>query len=1163
VLDERGRPVDYRFLDINEAFERQTGLRREETVGRLVSEVLPGIDPFWVETYGRVALTGKPAFFERYSPKPLDRTYQVSAYRPAPGQFAAVFLDISERKRAEKALQESNEELEVAAEELHQQNEELLRAQLELQKSEELFRVVASSTPDHVLVQDKDLRYTLVVNPQMGLTQEDMIGKTDFDFLARDDAEKLTAIKRKVLETGKPAHVEMPLSSPEGTPEYFEGSYVPRLDAGGKPNGLIGYFRNVTERKRGEEELKRLSQFPGQNPNPVMRVTPDGRVLYANPPAGELLVALGGSAPGTVPPALWPLIEEASRQSRVVESDLVDGRGRTFWLAAVRPEGEAYINFYGRDITGRKQAERKVEYRSLLLSRVHDAVIGTDAGMRITYWNKGAENMFGFSEAEALGQKSLDLLRPTYGPGEREKILEELERRGVSESEIRLTHKDGREVVVEAHSTRLAEAEGTAGYVVVYRDNTDRVRAERALQESHEELEVGAEELRQQNEELLRVQLVLQQSEEEMRRLAEQRQVALDAARLGWWRYDPVTRMASWDERYKQIFGFESYERPNDEILAQIVHPEDRRELWAKVEAALDPAHPQPYAAEYRIIRPDGETRWIEAHGLASFAASGGERRAVSFVGTVADITERKRDEDLRQALAEQERLQLGAAVEQASEAVVMIDLDGQIRYVNAAFESINRIPRREAVGRPYFEFLAGDPAAGLVVESVRTGRAWHGPLVRRIGEGRSVELEVAISTVKNPKGKVVGGLVTEKDVTQENALQRALRQGQKMEALGTLAGGITHDFNNILGAIIMNTELALLDLDLSHPARAVLPNVLQAASRGKDLVKQIITFSRQREWNRTLIEVAPVVREAVRFLRSTLPKDVAIRDTIAPDSGAVLGDASQLNQVVVNLGQNAAQAMREGGGRLDIMLEPVEVEAADVTRNPDLTAGPHVRLTVADTGCGMPPEVLERIFEPFFTTRGPGGGSGLGLAVVHGIVRSGGGAITVASVPGQGSVFQVYLPRREGGTSETKEAEQPRPAGGRERILLVEDEAGQRTSLARSLERLGYTVTARAAGRTALAAFRKDPAAFDLVVTDQTMPKMTGLEMAAAMVKARPGLPVILCTGFSDKIDGTRLARGPIREFLMKPFTLEEITRLIRAVLEKGSSGTTPDRSR
>jgi CheY-like chemotaxis protein len=373
------------------------------------------------------------------------------------------------------------------------------------------------------------------------------------------------------------------------------------------------------------------------------------------------------------------------------------------------------------------------------------------------------------------------------------------------------------------------------------------------------------------------------------------------------------------------------------------------------------------------------------------------------------------------------------------------------------------------------------------------------------------------------------------------------------MEALGTLAGGITHDFNNILGAITINTELALLDLDPSHPARIPLPFVLQAANRGKELVKQIITFSRQRAWERKPLEIVPIVKEGVKFLLSTLPKDIVIHETIDAGSGIVMADPSHIHQILVNLCQNAAKAMTEGGD-LEVKLEPAEVDASLIARHPDLRPGPYVRLTVADTGCGMTKELIERIFEPFFTTREPGGGSGLGLAVVHGIVKGYNGAITTYSEPGKGSVFNIYIPRLEGEAMAAGTAATLQPVRGEERILLVEDEEAQRRSLAHGLERLGYQVTALADGRSALAFFKKDPDAFDVVITDQIMPHMTGLELASTLVKVRPDISIILCTGFSEKVNGGTAGECGIRNFVMKPFTLQEITRLIRKALKKGN---------
>jgi len=516
------------------------------------------------------------------------------------------------------------------------------------------------------------------------------------------------------------------------------------------------------------------------------------------------------------------------------------------------------------------------------------------------------------------------------------------------------------------------------------------------------------------------------------------------------------------------------------------------------------------------------------------------------------DITEQKKTEALRHALVEQEKLRLGAAVEQASEAVIMLDLDGTIRYVNAAFESINKVPRDKVLGRAFSDFLAADPAAGDILEAIAKGRAWHGQLTRPVLDARPVDLEIEISPATDPAGSVIGGLVTERDITQENALQRQVRQAQKMEALGTLAGGITHDFNNILGAIIINTELALLDLEPTHPARAALPTVLQAANRGKELVKQIITFSRQREWVRKPLDLAPAVKEGLKFLRSTLAKDVTVHEMIAANCGAVLGDPSQIHQILINLCQNAVLAMQERGGVLEVKLEPVDVDMAMVMRHPDLRPGPYVRLMVADSGCGMSQDVMDRIFEPFFTTRGPGKGSGLGLAVVHGIVKGYRGAITVYSEQGKGSVFSVYLPRLEAETAGDHAAKTLPPVGGRERVLLVEDEAAQRKSLAESLNRLGYRVTDRANGRSALSIFRKDPKAFDVVITDQAMPRMSGLELSAEIMKVRPDLPIILCTGFSEKVNGGSVEKSGVRDFIMKPFTLQEISRLIRKTLDK-----------
>jgi PAS domain S-box-containing protein len=657
---------------------------------------------------------------------------------------------------------------------------------------------------------------------------------------------------------------------------------------------------------------------------------------------------------------------------------------------------------------------------------------------------------------------------------------------------------------------------------------------------SREELEKAYYELEERVEQRT---ASLRESEERLKR-------AQEIAHIGSWELDLVDNRLTWSDEVYRIFGLQPQEfGATYEAFLNAIHPEDRAAVDATYSGSVREGR-DSYEIEHRIVRRHtGEIRVVYEKCEHRRDAAG---RIVSSIGMVHDVTETRKAEALRQALAEQERLRLGAAVEQASDSVVMINLDGTILYVNAAFESINRISRDKAVGRLYFGLSGTDAPTDAIRESVARGQAWHGQLTRPVPTGRPVELEVTISPATDPAGKIIGGLVTEKDVTQEGALQRQVRQAQKMEALGTLAGGITHDFNNILSTIFINTELAMLDLDPANPARRSLPIVLQAANRGKELAKQIITFSRQREWERKPLEVAPIVKEGMKFLRSTLPKDIAIHESIAADCGPVLADPSQIHQILINLCQNASLAMADGTGHLEVKLEPVEVDAALAARHPDLKPGPHVRMTVADTGCGMSPELMERIFEPFFTTRKHGEGSGLGLAVVHGVVKSYDGAITVYSEPGKGSVFNIYIPRLAGEALAGEKGNRVQPEKGKEHILLVEDEEAQLKGTARLLERLGYRVTAKPTGRTALAAFKKNPAAFDLVVTDQAMPRMTGIELAKALVKVRPDIPIILCTGFSEKVNGETVGHDGIQAFVMKPFTIQEISKQIRATLKR-----------
>jgi signal transduction histidine kinase/ActR/RegA family two-component response regulator len=385
---------------------------------------------------------------------------------------------------------------------------------------------------------------------------------------------------------------------------------------------------------------------------------------------------------------------------------------------------------------------------------------------------------------------------------------------------------------------------------------------------------------------------------------------------------------------------------------------------------------------------------------------------------------------------------------------------------------------------------------------------------------------------------------------TRQSKLEAQLRQAQKLEAIGTLAGGIAHDFNNILGAIIGYSELATVDLSKRHPAQAHVAEVLRAGNRAKELVRQILTFSRQEEHERKPIQLQSVLDEALKLLRATLPSTIEIRQRIDPQAPPILGDATQIHQVMMNLGTNAWHAMNERGGILEVSLVPLDVDADFAQTHGDLHRGRYLRLMISDTGCGMDRAVLERVFEPFFTTKPPGAGTGLGLAVVHGVIKRHEGTIAVYSEPGNGTTFNLYFPVHEIETQTPVMESITIPKGNGERILFVDDEAPLAALGKSMLERLGYRVTAQTSSVEALATFSAQSDQFDLVITDQTMPSLSGADLARLMLEIRPELPVILATGYSTTINPEKAQAIGIRELLFKPNTTQSLSAAIRRAL-------------
>ncbi len=529
------------------------------------------------------------------------------------------------------------------------------------------------------------------------------------------------------------------------------------------------------------------------------------------------------------------------------------------------------------------------------------------------------------------------------------------------------------------------------------------------------------------------------------------------------------------------------------------------------------------------LLDPDGE----HLPAMASVTAMVDEKKGdLTYSLNVQNILARK--------ASEESLIRLATAVEQTDEMVMIADVEGVIEYVNPAFsavtgytpdELIGSTPRLIKSGRHDREYYAG------LWSTILAGNVWHGRFANKKKSGEMFEVESIISPVTGPDGTIINFVCLQRDVTREVRMEKQVRQNQKMQAVGTLAGGIAHDFNNILTAIMGYAELALEDAGSNPNLKDDINEIFTASRRAKDLVGQILTFSRGRESETRPVELHLLVKETLRFLAASLPSTITLEERIDTTGDTVLADPSQLSQVILNLCANAEYAMRKKGGRLSVIQKPHMIDESFTATHMGLRTGPHVLLQIVDTGVGMAKEIQDRLFEPFFTTKPQGEGTGLGLSVVHGIVSTLGGAITVESVPNAGTTFSVYLPVVDQISDvEMAEMEETPGSWGKGSIMVVDDEETITRMMERMLGGMGYRITSFNDPVEGLKAFYNAPQSFDIVITDQTMPQLTGVEMTRRMLAERPDLPVILCTGHSYAVDEESAKAAGIKVFLMKP---------------------------
>jgi PAS domain S-box-containing protein len=640
--------------------------------------------------------------------------------------------------------------------------------------------------------------------------------------------------------------------------------------------------------------------------------------------------------------------------------------------------------------------------------------------------------------------------------------------------------------------------------------------------------------------------------------------------------FQDITELRQVQEEYKRFFDLVPdmvciisadgcFKRVNDswcsvlgyserELLAapfsELIHPDDREMTLAMVERQVDGEPIEQVNNRFR--HKDGSYRWFEWRAAPA-------RGDNSLYAMARDVTDRRSaNEHIRKR-----ELFLRTILETTLDGFLVLNTDGVIAEVNEAYCTMLGYSKEELLGL-HINSIDGIEVPEQTRERIRRIAADGSELFEtghRHKDGAVMPVEISTTFLPDEEG---GRFVCfSRDLTERKRaekemkdLQAQLAQAQKMEAIGTLAGGIAHDFNNILGAILGYAEMAREDCLAGEVRSSDLEKIIEAGNRAKALVKQILTFSRQTEAEKVSLRPAPLLEETLELLRASIPTTISIEQYIDHACYSILADPIQIHQIMLNLCTNAYHSMESQGGVLSVSLKNRTLSRQDFAVDPALLPGEYVELCIRDTGTGMPEGIRRRIFDPYFTTKETGKGTGMGLAIVHGLVKSYGGAVSCESEVDVGTVFTILLPAiTDHMITQTKFQETiPR---GTESILIVDDEQMIVEICQVLLERLGYKVTAVTSSTTALAVFADRPADFDLVMTDQAMPEMSGLELAKRILQIRNSIPIILCTGYSSLISNEKLREVGISGLAFKPLTKKDVALLVRKVLDKGKSET------
>lgn len=749
---------------------------------------------------------------------------------------------------------------------------------------------------------------------------------------------------------------------------------------------------------------------------------------------------------------------------------------------------------------------------------------------RVVAGNALAADLFGCSPAELPGAR-LDSLfteastwagacRPivdrTDDPSDDPSLrtrgkLQAASREALRQIECTLLRRDGRQFPVEVSHRPFQFERQSLGLAIIL-DVTTRKRAE-------SELRTSEERLRQ----------------------------AVRVSEIGIFDHDHDTDVHYWSARQREIYGWPESEPVTIPSFLARLPPADREAIAVGIRRAHDPAGQGSFDVEHRIVRSDGEIRWIATRSITLFAGSGPERRAVRTVGASVDFTDRKHGDEGRERLA--------AMLDATPDFVAIFDASGSLLYLNRAAYGLlgigpgedlssARVPERQP------EWVVRLLAETAIPTAIRNG-SWRGETAFLTREGEEVAFSQVVLAHSGSDGKVAFLSTIARDISKEKMLEAQFLQAQRMEAVGRLAGGLAHDFNNLLAVILSATALAQRDLPPEHSSQEALKDVMSAGERAAELTRRILAFSREQVFRMQTVELNEVLRGMMPMLRRLLGDLIHPAVVLDPNLGLIQADRTQLEQVILNLVVNARDAMPTGG-RLTIETSSNETNNTMGPEPPtDADTGTSVRMTVSDTGVGMDAATRARLFEPYFTTKSPGRGTGLGLSMVFGIVKQSGGDIAVASELGRGTTVTVHFPcvsQRQ----PSRERSAPRPNDGwtPEVVLLVEDEMPLRRMIASILEQSGYLVLAAGGPREALELARAHAGHIDLLLTDIVMPDMSGKELADRLAVERPTMPVLYTTGYPDRgIVESGVLQADVC-LLQKPFTLDELVGKVRKVI-------------